>query len=403
MLLHQDAPTDCAALPARRGRPGRRRRYRAALAVVVVVMLGTGLVVADALQAPSDDSAAAKLAEWGRNHGLNSVITWLETQQYNHAPPPVGGLPAEGIPAAAGALPAPPPGQSPHASAQPPTSPLPTPALTPLAAGPALPGEGGWQTVVTSRGRPAVQVATLRPDTLHTSLLAGVMRIDPTLVRGQLHPGTSDPGGSWQASTALTGAQLDAVAATFNGGFRLNDPSHNGYYSEGRTVEPLVTGKASLVLHTDGTADVGTWNQEIQMSADVASVRQNLLPLVDHGQVNPTCATGGRAEWGSTVGQAAYIHRSGFGVTATGAEIYVGGPALSVCTLGAILTDAGVVRGMELDINPTWVSGTYYHDHPTGPPQGYPLFPDERVSPQHYLSPTSRDWYGWYLRTSATR
>jgi hypothetical protein len=401
MLLRRDAPTSPAPGPAERIGAGRRRGV---LVVAVVVLLGAGLVVADALKVPSDDSVAAKLAEWGRDHGMSPVITWLETQQYNLAPPSSGGTPVGGIPAAAGALPAPTPTIAPRArsrqtTAQAPVAPaLPTPALAPLAAGPALPGEGRWQTVVTSHGRPAVQVATLRPDTLHTSFLAGVMRIDPTLVRGQLHPGTSDPGGTWQASTALTGPQLGDVAAAFNGGFRLNDPSHNGYYSEGRTVRPLVPGKASLVLYADGTADVGTWNQEMHMSSTVASVRQNLLLLVDHGQVNSTCATGGEAQWGSTVGQAAYIHRSGFGVTAAGVEVYVGGPALSVCTLGQILTDAGVVRGMELDVNPTWVSGTYYHDQPAGPPQGFPLFPDEKVSPQHYLSPTSRDWYGWYLR-----
>ena len=56
------------------------------------------------------------------------------------------------------------------------------------------------------------------------------------------------------------------------------------------------------------------------------------------------------------------------------------GPALSVCTLGRILQDAGVVRGMELDINPDWVSGAYFHPQPTGQPQSFKLFPDEKVS-----------------------
>lgn len=67
----------------------------------------------------------------------------------------------------------------------------------------------------------------------------------------------------------------------------------------------------------------------------------------------------------STIGQAAYIHRSGFGVTATGAEVYVGGlpPA------------------------------------PGAAPQGYTLFPDERVAPQHYLTAaSSRDFYTWTTR-----
>ena len=73
------------------------------------------------------------------------------------------------------------------------------------------------------------------------------------------------------------------------------------------------------------------------------------VPLVDGGGVNPSCATGGQKEWGNTVGQAAFIQRSGFGVTANGVEVYVAGPALSVCSLGRIMADAGVVRGMELE------------------------------------------------------
>jgi hypothetical protein len=364
-------------------RRGRSRRGRAVLAVVVVLGLASGAVIVDALRLPGSDGPVAKLAEWGRDHGLNGAITWLEALAYERNPPPVGGLPPGGIPTAGGQVHGVP-------SAAPPLAPL---------AGAALPGEGQWQTVVASGDRSAVQVTSLRPDDQHTSLLIGVMRLDPTLIRGELHPGTHDPGGSWSASTSLAGSAGSGIAAAFNGGFRLNDPSRPGYYSEGRTVAPLVDGAASLVLHTDGTADVGAWGTEVRMGPTVASVRQNLLPLVDDGQVNPTCATGGLKEWGSTIGQAAYIDRSGFGVTATGAEIYVAGPALSVCTLGRVLQDAGVVRGMELDINPAWVSGAYFHEQPKGPAQGFPLFPDEQVPPQHYYSPSSRDWFAWYLRS----
>ncbi|WP_226358454.1 hypothetical protein [Pseudonocardia sp. ICBG601] len=94
-------------------------------------------------------------------------------------------------------------------------------------------------------------------DDTHTSYLAGVLRMDPALVRGNPASGRRRAGRHWRASTSLAGRAGDGVAVAFNGGFKLSDPSHNGYYAEGRTVAPLLPGKASLVLHTDGRADVG--------------------------------------------------------------------------------------------------------------------------------------------------
>ena len=370
-----------------------RRGFLLALALLLVI---AGLSVAKSLTAPGTDSTAARIAEWARDHGAGDLVTFLEREQYQQNQPKIGGTLAGGIPLAGGAVN---PDTTGSGAVQ---AGLPAPAaLPPLAGASALPGEGVWQTVVTTaKGQPAVRVAAVRPDTLHTSYVAGVIWIDPTFVRGQLRPGTTDPGGSWQAASSLTAAEYQNVAAAFNAGFRLTKgASHGGYYSEGRTVLALQDGAASLVLHTNGTATVGSWNNEVRMGADVASVRQNLVMLVDGGKVNPACASGGEAQWGNTVGNAAYIDRSAFGITATGAEVYVGGPALSVCTLGSILRDAGVVRGMELDINPDWITGVYYHDRPgSQQPQGYHLYPNQKPSAAHYLSPSSRDWYAWFLR-----
>jgi hypothetical protein len=385
-----------AAVPGARRR--RRRWTRWVTRGVVIGLAGfltvTGWSVGNALTVPGSDSTAARLAEWGRDHGLGGIITWLERQQYQHHQPTIGGRPTGGIPPAAGAVPPPT-----HHQVGTPGLPAPA-AITPFAAGPPLPGEGQWQTVVTVHGHPAVRVASLRPDAEHTSYVATAMWLDPTFVAGRLHPGYRDPGGRWHAPTSLTPALRRVVVAAFNSGFRLNGDSHGGYYSEGRTVLPLVRGAASLVLGSNGVATVGSWGSEVRMTPGIASVRQNLVPLVDHGEVNPTCASGGQSEWGNTIGQVAYIDRSGFGVTATGAEVYVAGPALSVCTLGRLLRAAGVVRGMELDINPDWVSGVYFHDsHSGGSPEGFRLYPTQKVDPRHYLSPSSRDWYGWYARS----
>jgi hypothetical protein len=385
-VLERDDPANGPKSPSHR-MPRRRRWLRVMLVLMTVAGVVIGACVADALRVPGTDTAAAKLAEWGRDHGFNTEVTWLEKQLYLSNQPAVGGLPPGGIPAAAGAVP--------HAAY---STALPSVPLAPLGDKSPLPGEGSWNTVVSVRGRPAVQVAALRPDGQHTSFVVGVLRMDPTLVRGELRPGTTDPGGTWHTASGLIPNEMRSVAAVFNGGFRLTDPSHPGYYSQGRTVDRLVDGEASLVLHANGTADVGSWNHEVRMAPDVVSVRQNLVPLVDGGELNQTCATGGTREWGATIGQAAFINRSGFGVTASGVEVYVAGPALSVCTLGRILQDAGVVRGMELDINPDWVSGAYFHPQPSGPPQSFKLFPDEKVSPKHYFQSSSRDWFAWFTR-----
>ena len=367
---------------------------RRVVLVVLAVLLVLGAVatpsVVTALTRPGTDPTSARLAEWARDHHLGPVVTWLEALQYDLAQPAVGGAPPGGIPLAAGA----------QADAGTKRAGLPAPAPLPAPAGvAALAGEGRWQTVVATPGGDAVRAASVRPDSAHTAFLAGVLWMDPTFVRGVLHPGTQDPGGAWSTPTSVDPAEQRAVAAVFNAGFRLQGDSHGGWYADGRTARPLVPGAASLVIRRDGRADVGTWDAEERMSPDVVSVRQNLVPLVDGGVVNPTCATGGPAEWGSTVGQAAFIDRSGFGVTADGAEVYVGGHALSVCTLADLLRSAGVVRGMELDINPAWVSGAYFH--PTGRPgpPGFRLFPDERLDPTHYFQPSTRDFFSFDLRT----
>ena len=108
------------------------------------------------------------------------------------------------------------------------------------------------------------------------------------------------------------------------------------------------------------------------MSPQVVSVRQNLVPLVGDGRVNPDCATGGQREWGDTIGQAAYIDRSGFGVTADGARGLRRRTRAVGLHAGPVLADAGVVRGMELDINPGWVSGAYFTTASAARPAGSP-------------------------------
>jgi hypothetical protein len=84
------------------------------------------------------------LAVAAGDHGLGGLVTWLEKRAYAAQSPRVGGTPAHGIPPTAGVV------DGPSSGSVPPLRP---------AAGPALPGEGQWRTVVAVHGRPAVQVA----------------------------------------------------------------------------------------------------------------------------------------------------------------------------------------------------------------------------------------------------
>ena len=36
---------------------------------------------------------------------------------------------------------------------------------------------------------------------------------------------------------------------------------------------------------------------------------------------------------------------------------------------------------------------------PTGNPQGFRLYPAQKLPPTKYFQPSSRDWFGWYART----
>lgn len=366
-------------------------RHRTRLGLVIVpafAVLWLGWSLGGYIVAPGTDSMSARLAEWGRDHHLGSMVTALERQQYQRHPATLGGAPPGGVPARGTATRSSVPSLA-GTSAPPP--------VRILAGGPPLPGEGQWQTVVKVGGRPAVRVAYVRPDREHTSYLVGLMWLDPKLVRGALMPGTRDPGGSWAEPTKLTPALQATVVAAHNGGFRLpGGQSRGGYYSDGRTVVPLRTGAASLVLYRDGTAGVGAWGREVRMSPRVSAVRQNLDMLVNAGVVNPSCTQNNTRTWGYTVGSRYFVPRSGFGTT-HGALVYVGGPAMSVCSLGAVLRAAGVQRGMELDINNDWITGAYYTHGPNGITP-HKLSESVGPGPSHYFSDTSRDWFAWFAR-----
>lgn len=381
-------PTDRG--PRVRPRPRRRRRGR--LAAAALLLLGAGWLadsLSRALAAPGTDSVAARVAEWGRLHHLGTVVNALERVQYDLHPPRTGGTPRGGVPRLATAAPRP-------VRAGPAALPAPR-RLTPLDT-PALAGEGQWQPVATVGGAPAVEVTYLRPDRAHSSYLTGLMWIDPRLVTFTLHPGTAVPGGTgWSEPPDIPPQARASLLATFNSGFTLPD-SRGGYYQDGRTVQALRRGAASLVVSRDGSLSLGAWGSEVAMSAGVEAVRQNLDLLIDHGRVAPDINVNNTPAWGFTLGNRLFVFRSGIGVTADGAVVYAAGNALSTATLAATLARAGALRAMELDINPEWVSAMFYTHPAAGVTRAHLLTADEQRPPDRYFSVSSRDFFSVQAR-----
>ncbi|MHB8438268.1 MAG: phosphodiester glycosidase family protein [Acidimicrobiales bacterium] len=390
--------------PAHR-RPPRRRLWRAVvghklrsvLAVVAVLMIPVIWSAGSAMMNPAlGSTVAGRLAEWAREHGGASAVVWAENLWYSHHAPRVGGTPAPGaIPHLNGAAPA-------TTSKGPAHLPVP-PAIAPVAS-PALAGEGQWKPAGRLVGGiPALYETFVRPDSIHTSVVTGVAFMDTKLLDATLYSGSTIPGGGPYVHHApIPPTAANSLVAAFNSGFLMSN-ALGGYYTDGRTEVPLRTGAASFVVYRDGSATVGAWGRDVNMTSQVVAVRQNLSLLVDGGKPVSDITNGSSAQWGWTLSNKTYVWRSGVGVTADGGLVYVGGPDLDTMDLAQVLARAGAVRAMELDINTDWVNFSSYS--PTTPggeasaTNGTTLVPGMSGGPSRYFeSYWQRDFFTFSAR-----
>jgi hypothetical protein len=386
-----------------------RRRLRL---IAIVPFLGVCLVawsLVGAATTPGNENLSAKWADWLRGHHAAFMANAAERWYYDLHAPPKGGRPAHlnALPAASPVATSPPVPttlgrghrhrhQSRHRRRRLPAH-LPAPRPVPLVVSPALPGEGKWQPVgIRIDGIPGMYEAQFRADTVYTSEITSAVWIDPTVLRLALVPGLNEPGGAWPLPPYITPAERSTVEAAFNGGFRMQD-AHGGFYLDGRTAVALVNGAASLVIYKNGRVNVGTWGHEVTMTPSVVAVLQNLVPMVDHGEVSAAATYNDASVWGATLGASTVVARSGVGVTSDGGVVYVAGPALTAKTLAEALRRVGAVRAMTLDINPEWVTFNFFsHPNPHAPGQLAPasLYPQMQRPDTRYLGPTqeSRDF-----------
>ena len=180
----------------------------------------------------------------------------------------------------------------------------------------------GWQRLSSVHGRAAVASRTVVAGGAITTLV----RFDSLTTRLVLHPGYQDPGGSgWSTHSLVLPAERPVLLAAFNGGFKLGAGA-GGMAVGSRQAGTLRPGLASVVTYPDGSAQIGSWGQQLPGAGrGVSSVRQNLRLLVSAGR--PASDIDVIRDWGATLLGMTLVARSALGIDRQGNLVWAGSMA----------------------------------------------------------------------------
>ncbi|WP_426565502.1 hypothetical protein ACPPVT_03485 [Angustibacter sp. McL0619] len=372
-------PAPAARRSRIRRRPGKRTRV--VLTVLLVLLVLPAVSYVRALTYPGNASFSVRSVEWVRDHGGSPVVDAVENWYYTRKAPSAAGAPQDSID-----LSTPPPAAV-HARRHA-TSSLPRVQL--LGSTAPLAGEGVWTSVGVDH---AMWQTWVRPDPRHLPVVAAAVLVPKGRMALHLAAGTREPvaGAASPARAEVPAAQRDRLAATFNSGFKLRD-SHGGWQLGSTAAVRLVPGRASLVIDRSGGWRIGTWGQQVSMSADVLAVRQNLDLVVDHGRPVPGLGSNAGGRWGTAHTQFQYTWRSGLGVDRRGDLIYVAGRSMTLATFAQAMARLGVVTGMQMDMHPHMVIFNLVSHRSGGDVSMTRLLSSMDAPARRYLVPDQRDF-----------
>ncbi|MGH7284822.1 MAG: phosphodiester glycosidase family protein [Polyangiaceae bacterium] len=275
------------------------------------------------------------------------------------------------------------------------------------------PGEGvwvqpklPWQKHIDA-APPAFMRTFVRPDSERPYSEVILVAMDMRQLDLQMEAGSEDPkpltGNHGPGRIPRDPAISSRVVAAFNGAFKTEHGNY-GMMVHGRVLLPPQPGAASVVVLKDGRSEFGTWGQNQSIGgihgvhdADIDSFRQNLDPLVDNGEVNPTK----RSLWGYTLpGNGMQTERSGMCVTGAGQIIYAWGEDASATTLAKAMKMAGCTYGMHLDMNPKHTGFIFssIDDLKARKYRSETLTPLMEISTDRYLEYAPKDFFYVLLR-----
>jgi len=401
-----------------KGKPKKVRtpkpRWLKVTAIVIALLLVLPVIsFTNAMITTQNLSFAERGAEWMRDNNLGGILNTIENWWLSNNQAKAGGEPDRYIDIIDNSQ------AGPTTTVKYVVPHLPKPAnvqvpegVTPVA------NEGVWQPVgPVVGGAQSMYTTQVRPDSIHTSILDGLVWMDPKLVIFEQFPGTEEPGGKWAKPAQVPmDRRLDLIAA-FNSGFRMQD-ARGGFYMDGVTQKELRDGAASMVIYKDGGSAIGMWGRDFTMNDSIASVRQNLDLIIDNGggPPNPSGVPGATAKpgvaalglsdnangaWGATFGNKILAWRSAVCVTADGALVFGYGDALGSLSLAQLMLRAGCVRAMQMDINTVWTTFNFYQPKIFLDPnsvKGTKLLPESFKGANRFLTPDARDFVAVFAR-----
>ena len=413
-------------------KPRRRRGWVRALKITFVIFMvmvvglvgipivspSAGAAIADGLRAIIGPEAVA---------AIESVSFQIQ-DVFNQARYQVSGGQAQvtwADPASDGSANTAPPTRNTTAPAQPPSSTGPQTTANRPSAGsdsmtaqslPALnvlnapsPANLNWQLFagpIQPSSQPIMARASVKPDPARPYALAALVRIDLSLAKLNVVPGTVEPvaakgvpafprPGIIPAADQASGNLL----AAFNGGFKAVHGGYGMMIPGGVTILPPQDNLATLAIYQDGSVRIGAWGRDITTTADLSAYRQNCPLLVDEGQINPHVNDENRKEWGYTVKNLDTTWRSGVGLSQDGRFlIYAAGGSLTTESLARALQQGGAYYAMQLDINGFYTRFVTYEPSANAKAGTFPiiarkLLNEMQTSTTQFLTPYDRDFF----------
>ncbi|MBV9948340.1 MAG: hypothetical protein JOZ69_15925, partial [Myxococcales bacterium] len=273
-------------------------------------------------------------------------------------------------------------------------------------------GEGQWtppeetwlhRAPGVAEGAPSpFQITFVRPDEERPYARVLLVAMDTRQLDLDVEAGVEDPepltGPHGPGRIPRDPAVYRRVVAAFNGAFKT-EHGHYGMMVHKHVLLPPVPGAATVAMLDDGRVGLGTWGTERKVSGiagvddrSIVSFRQNLDPLIDRGQVNPT----GRNLWGFTLpGKGAQTERSGLCVTTSGHLVYAWGDDVSATALARAMKAAGCDYAMHLDMNPYHTGFLFaaIDDFATKKYRSQLLTPAMSIQPDRYLQYSPKDFF----------